>query len=358
MKEGVDRIPPKRQVQNKGGLRGGVIPEERIAVIFFVDLVGSSLVSSEKDSSSFWNDYVRDYYQAIENALEHYCREANLKYVHRKNSDQIFSSTVRYKGDEIVGFIHFSKSAPREDVAAATVEVIRFIYALKIFWLGSGYNLNRIRQGQVPREISSGIHIGPIQLVRNSAFEDSHFEVGYAINLAKRVEGASRAGDSSHVLVTSEVRAACLEWVKRGTDEGTFFMRGIDFKHLTGASLADRFQGIDPKPEAWELVPSNHGASVMRRLARESDWEVTRHLQNGVGEPLLTKSNPWLLPNDTRMTKEDFKAILRRCSSTTNLWNQINCALLVSACRSLGSASDVKDLLNGCATRIAEASPS
>ena len=326
--------------------------EDRMAIVFFVDLVGSASVSSEKSLASFWDEYIRHYYAAIEFALGAYRKEAELVYISRDFQSPEFGSLIQYRGDEVVGFLNFPKTVNKRILDQAVVEVIRFVYALKILWLASRYNLNRIHEGQMPREISVGIHMGPIRLVENQN-DKTLYHVGYTINVAKRVEGASRIGDSSHILVTAEVREAYRRWILSNKAEDTFSMRGIEFQRL-GSEVQEKFKGIDPPPEVWELVPSKHAERVMRRLKNNLSWHVHKNLRKGIGEPLVSGKNPWLVKNDKRIEWDDIKRIIERFSATSNLWNQVNYCLLVTACENISGKPAVKNILGKVALRLHE----
>ncbi len=57
------------------------------------------------------------------------------------------------------------------------------------------YNQERIEQGLLPADLAIGIHFGQVY-VKNMKAE------GYTINLAKRIESASREGKFTHILLS------------------------------------------------------------------------------------------------------------------------------------------------------------
>ncbi|MCH7471324.1 hypothetical protein IIA79_00015 [bacterium] len=75
---------------------------------------------------------------------------------------------------------------------------------LKNLWLIQEFNLERVLANLDPWELGTGIHYGRVYL-GNRPDGKRRIE-GYTVNLAKRIEGYSRRGNYSHVMVSQQVR--------------------------------------------------------------------------------------------------------------------------------------------------------
>lgn len=102
---------------------------------------------------------------------------------------------VQLRGDELLVFTHTGKGANDVYMLACLAAT------LKAAWLGSPFNVERIGNRLPAVEISAGIHHGPVWVEwRGSEYD----YCGYAINLAKRVEGISRRGVGYRIFLTDQ----------------------------------------------------------------------------------------------------------------------------------------------------------
>lgn len=323
------------------------------ALVFFVDLVGSSTVSSERSTKAYWRDYVRPFYVAIERVYNQYClhEDAPFSFLRKRNVPGDKAFRLSYRGDELVGLVLFPQTEDRfsPTMQAAVVEVVRSLYALKLFWLASRYNLERISQGQRPRDIAAGIHIGPINLIRgvhgqNPATrtgdrEDACYHVGYAINLAKRVEGASRGGESSHIFATGEVYAvaeAARRKRARMLLENRADMELLDairFARPTPGP-AHQFKGIDPPPDVCELDLSDQAKDVFSLLKSDGLQSSVRLMADAIAKPLRSANrarNPWVVPKEDQVTNKDMDNLYEHIRSHSSIWFQGDASILLTA---------------------------
>ncbi len=156
--------------------------------ILFVDLVSSSAPASILDLEAF-----ADYSRMFERICERQC----AYFFERRHADRYAHGSSHYEvriiGDELAVFLYSDR--PHEDVA----QLISLALALKCAWLCTPLNAQRARAGLPTFEIAIGIHSGPVW----ATYTGRGFEGrGYAINLAKRVEAASREGDRYRIFLS------------------------------------------------------------------------------------------------------------------------------------------------------------
>jgi len=310
-------------------------------VICFVDLIGSSAVSNELSPSNYWQDYVSSFYLAIERAKEA-AHDAKLKYVDEKENENV---KWDYRGDELVGFVFLESEPDPVCVGEVIAHIVRFIYGLRLFWLGSLYNQERLKHHQVPRSVAAGIHYGRVVRVEASR------NVGYAINLAKRVEGMSRLGASSGIFATGEVKHLYELWVKDSKQrrKSLGFLKGIRFGELR-VGPADKFKGIDPVPYVCEIEPDRKQSGAPDLLQDLYKRRVPPKNLQIIGKYLTEKSYNdekvrWWKERRELLVKEiDIVKLMERyVRQSSNLWFQIDACLLLAA---IGKAEKTKSLFD------------
>jgi hypothetical protein len=266
----------------------------------------------------------------------------------------------------MVGFIRLDENEQQleSQMRASVVEVVRFLYALKLFWLGSSYNLSRIRDGRRPREISAGIHVGRIARVSVSSNHASgtdskpeilHYDVGYAINLAKRVEGASRRGTSSRVFATGEAASYFETW-RRERDEALSRqeaeLSAFDAVRMSRLStgVASYFKGIDPPPDVAELELNWELAENVFKDLGSSSSKLARHFTEGIGEALDVAQAPWLSQDDC-VDSGCLEILAQRVPSFANYWLRTDAALLLCASGQRSTSALFQQLSQDCADK-------
>jgi len=155
--------------------------------VLFVDLIGSSEFASVLG--------LREYAQYVD-SFEAVCREQCRHYfeVYLEGKYQYGRDyELQAIGDELVVFMHTGK--PRNDV----YQLLCLAIALKCGWLGVPLNAQRIASGMASAELAAGVHFGKVWARRTDA---GYHKRGFAINLAKRTESASRDGERFRVFVT------------------------------------------------------------------------------------------------------------------------------------------------------------
>ena len=154
--------------------------------VLFADMVSST---------EFASVLTLEDYAALGETFETTCRETCLSFFGAKPEkflpEQAYSFQVI--GDELVVFLHTDR--PHDDV----YQLVCLSIALKTAWLGVPHNAERIASGRPSCELAVGVHSGPVWATRGA---DGFRLSGFAINLAKRLESASRHGDRFRIFVS------------------------------------------------------------------------------------------------------------------------------------------------------------
>lgn len=186
--------------------------EVRRMVVLFADIIGCSEISNRMGLKAY-NKFLDEFHSCFEKVCEHYMKQENY------NEDEIRWDC---RGDEgcLQIFSDPSKRRNAFDFIARDVDVaIDLALDLKREWLFVDHNQTRINQNLLPVGLAIGIHIGRAWLNKDeSSSRWAYRPEGYAINLAKRIEGASRDGKFTNVLL-SEAARGCLHLL---TDEPTY----------------------------------------------------------------------------------------------------------------------------------------
>ena len=183
----------------------------RRAPILFADIIGCSEVS---------NNCSIEEYDAFMNEFHEICvKTRDLIFPKNEYSVEEMESSIR--GDEICLILHsgrdiekgyFSTFNEEKDRIVKDVKnSILFAVGLKLTWLISEYNRQRIRSSLLPRDLAIGINIGPVMFSVHPATGREKSSEGYSINLAKRIEGAAREGVHSKIFVCKEFKYICDE---------------------------------------------------------------------------------------------------------------------------------------------------
>lgn len=180
-------IPPKTKTIN--------LTEERDIVILFADVVGCSEISNHNDLETY-NDFISTFQEYFRIVCRHYKKEEY------ENNEDFFDYQSR--GDEGCLKIFVPN---RSDLSIDIDIAINIALDLKRKWLLEPKNKKRIKNGLLPVDLGIGIHAGKVWLNKEKAGKDRKYRPeGYVINLAKRIESASRKGIFSRILVSESAR--------------------------------------------------------------------------------------------------------------------------------------------------------
>lgn len=162
-------------------------------VILFADIIGCSEISNHKTLKQY-NDIISEFHSI-------FIDTANIYMNARYNEQEFKYFKYDVRGDEgnLMIFV------PRKENYADDVDiVINFALEIKRKWLLSTHNKERIENKLLPTDLAIGIHFGKAYINQDS--DENLRPEGYSINLAKRIEGASRDGKFTHIYVSEAAR--------------------------------------------------------------------------------------------------------------------------------------------------------
>ncbi len=173
--------------------------DERYIVVLFADIVGCSEISNHTKLSEY-NTFVSDFQELFKEICNHY----KVQRYEERDYD-FFQAQAR--GDE--GCLKIFLSRSDESLASDIDTAIMIALDLKRKWLFNEHNTDRIeKDGLLPVDIGIGIHAGKVFINKEEDGKDKYQyrPEGYTINLAKRIENASRKGVFTHILLSEAAR--------------------------------------------------------------------------------------------------------------------------------------------------------
>ncbi len=182
-------------------------PQRRMAVILFIDIADSSELSNVLSFEKY-DELVWSFQTVAKGVLQRHVQE-NTDYTadtHRK-----YETSMR--GDEMCTILYSHVGA--EDEQKYRQKNIRTALQLAIEmkrkWLCGEWNCARINDGKSIIDIGIGINCGYVivdkhwRVDQKGEISPQESAEGYAINLAKRIEGYSRSGVYSKIFVSRSV---------------------------------------------------------------------------------------------------------------------------------------------------------
>jgi len=267
------------------------------AVILFADIIGCSEVSNNNSIERY--AYILNQFHECARSVY---KSLNL---HRYSEEVV---EIEAKGDEVCLILHsYDKNFQEKEEDAIikdTKDAIIFSISLKMLWRASEYNLERLENELIPRDIAIGINQGTVYYYKNQELDKlrktEKASEGYPINLAKRIETASREGEKSKIFVSNNIVYFANEgkikvkFVPVPTKElkGITTVPGIhelteiedDFVGLIDKSIKE----INLKPGQWEkyerlkeMNPTDFWTDMLlrfRTISKRKEEEVERAL--------------------------------------------------------------------------------
>lgn len=160
---------------------------EKATAILFMDLVDSSVFASVLELREY-----AAYLDSFRNICLSQCRYFFEKFLEGKYSEGPEYS-ARIIGDELLVYVHTGKAHNDVYLLACLAST------LKAAWLAAPLNQLRTSRRQPVSQISGGIHYGLVWAHPHGRGYDFS---GYAINMAKRIEGHSREGSRYRILLS------------------------------------------------------------------------------------------------------------------------------------------------------------
>ena len=244
---------------------------QKVGTILFADIEGCSTVSDILNISDY-NNFIESFHKA---AIK--TRKMCFSKFDGWDSSKIEFTT---RGDEACVILHSGDET--NDVKLA----FSFAIYLKLLWLLGKDNQERIKAGKSPRELGIGIHQGLVfydyhcvDERKGGGFRKVETSEGYAINLTKRIESASRNGKYSKIFVSEKVK-----YIAKKTiffiefDEGKKYeMKGISNPpYLYETKIIDEETIIEFIPELPKIDPNILDKYI--ELANENEHEFWSNL--------------------------------------------------------------------------------
>jgi len=183
-------------------------------LILFADLIGSTDVASELSPDDFARHYVSSFHWAATQAQRYIVPETDQEPFDDEDAHfQARIENAKPKGDEVICFRKLSRDLDDRKLQDIAASAVAFAYIVKLYWLAAPYNLGRLLTHQFPRDVGVGLHIGPAAIVTASPEHDDIASLH--INVAKRMEQASRNGTASRIFASLDVADRFQAWRDR-----------------------------------------------------------------------------------------------------------------------------------------------
>jgi class 3 adenylate cyclase len=240
--------------------------ESAVATIIFADLMDSTEMAKNLTLHEY-DEMLVDFQGTLFEVVSDHLKQ----YGYTGNGVDAEWSVV---GDELRVFLY--SNGMRYDVRNALLIATK----VKLAWLTSEFNQRILREGRLVSRVGVGINCGDvIKGVREwrvrMGQEQSNVE-GYAINLTKRIESASREGTSYQIMVGDS-----LYRVSKGN------------KHLNVAFSKPRslvFKGLGQKIPVYEVV-SFINFEILPTMPESLQRGLVDKMEYAVARPM---SEPWI----------------------------------------------------------------
>lgn len=165
-------------------------PQERLikdCTILFIDIVGS-VVISDFLGLNVYDDTIIEFQEL-------------MKGIMKRNKGDKKDIEFSVRGDEAVMILYTDNK--KDDIELA----LRTAFEAKIRWIGSSINQKRIEERKHALiDLAVGINHGKVLVGPHPSMVSGDCNAeGYEINIAKRIEGASRGGKYSKIMVSHAV---------------------------------------------------------------------------------------------------------------------------------------------------------
>lgn len=216
-------------------------PDQKMAVILFADLMNSTLLADVLEFTEYTKIIARFHKVAIDLYKKLFYSGDPLAdpFTHVfEDNDDISSNVCSDKltdgkvfnciGDEIKLIITYDEDDKDDPQAKcrAINNALRYSRLLKLTWLCDEWNSKRIENGKRPFDVGIGINVGKVYIRGDMG---SQTVEGHAIVLAKRVEGHSREGNHTRIMLSRYAYKSALEAESSITYTS---LQGVDLKGL------------------------------------------------------------------------------------------------------------------------------
>lgn len=168
----------------------------RTATIVFVDLIGSSDAASFMDNNKY-DEHLNTFKDILKKSFNELSNKSksDIRIEQRQGDQGFFLFISNWKKDDS------KRSENGKEIETDVAEALKLSLLIKYNWLLSEENLGQIGDKKKPYEIAIGINTGTVCIQKKQKSQPDFEPEGYAINLAKRIEGESRKGSYSKIFV-------------------------------------------------------------------------------------------------------------------------------------------------------------
>ncbi len=162
----------------------------RQAVILFSDIIHSSVFSDTLgliDYDMFLEEFQKTMFDAKKRVFE----------ITRADENKM---EFDIRGDEACVILY------NDDANTNLYTALMMASYMKSLWFQSAFNMKRVSEAKIASDIAIGIHTGKVIVRQRVSKKMAPKPEGYAINLAKRIEGLSREGTHTKMMISNEVR--------------------------------------------------------------------------------------------------------------------------------------------------------
>jgi class 3 adenylate cyclase len=230
-----------------------------VATILFADLMNSTEMAKNltlQEYDEMIVDFQGTMYEVVAHHLNHYGYEGS-------GVDYDWSIV----GDQLQVFLY--SDSVRFDVRSALLIAAK----IKLAWLAAAFNQRILQEGRLVSRIGIGINCGKVikdlREWRMKMGEERPTIEGYAINLAKRIESASREGTVHQIMVGASFYQRCQD------------IKTINIAFSQPWSLG--FKGISQKIPVYEVVSfvnfeilSSMPSSLQNGLIQKIEYALTQ----------------------------------------------------------------------------------
>jgi len=240
--------------------------EKIVATMLFADLMNSTEMAKNLSLEEY-DEMIIDFQRTMCDVTSHHLRQ----YGYIQNG---IDSCWSIAGDELRVFLY--SGAVRFDVRNALLIAVK----IKLAWLASTFNEKILNEGRIVSRIGVGINCGKvIKDIREWRLKMGEKEPnieGYAINVAKRIESASRDGNIYQVMVGDGFYRKCQE--------------SNEIKVSFSLPQKFVFKGLGQKIPVYEVVSFiNHEIFPLMPVSMQND--LVNKMQYAVTQPM---AEPWI----------------------------------------------------------------
>jgi hypothetical protein len=180
------------------------------AVILFADIIGSVNIADERSLVEY-DGILEEFHECAQRAFPvgEYPQTGRLPgcLMYQVRGDEAALVRQVPELEELLG----PDDQPKVSRQNVLNDSVHYAVQVKLAWLLSGYNLCRLHNDQLPRDVSVGLHVGRVihRIRRFHEDEERKTPEGLAISLCKRIQSKAARYGTTRILASSPFVSAC-----------------------------------------------------------------------------------------------------------------------------------------------------